>query len=443
MKAVLVSEADEASIHLREHLLELGEWERRVDDDRPASEGGGEFHVSEDFEMRTFEALHLHVEDAAAAYHCDPDVLVFASRHSGETGPLLTAHFTGNFGPAEFGGADHSLATAAPEALDAVVSAFADHAPESYEVGIECTHHGPSRVGCPSLFVELGSDEPQWRDGAAASAVARSILALGDCDPDGKTGDHRIVGFGGSHYAPRFLRILRETPWTVGHVAADWALSEMGDPDDHREVMAEAFDASGAERAVIDGDHPDLAATVEDLGYEVVSETWIRAVGDRSLAVVAAVADRLGPVDEGVRFGERAGREGFEVVELPTGLLSEAQGIDPDRTREVVESNAVAFETREGASRVDGRAAVPEDAAYEATVDGLSEVLRETYDEVAREDGAVVATETAFDPELAREAGVPEGPAFGKLSAGQSVAVDGETVDPEAVHRERTRRFEV
>ncbi|MDB2294652.1 hypothetical protein PM085_20895, partial [Halorubrum ezzemoulense] len=56
---------------------------------------------------------------------------------------------------------------------------------------------------------------------------------------------------------------------------------------------------------------------------------------------------------------------------------------------------------------------------------------------------AVTATTRAFDTAAAREFGVPEGPAFGKLSAGQSVEVDGETVAPEDVSKERLVEFSV
>jgi len=100
----------------------------------------------------------------------------FVSRHSGETGELLTAHVTGNFGPAPYGGEPDTLARAAPGAEKRVVEALAAHAPEGYDVGIECTHHGPTDTSVPSLFVELGSDEPQWTDG---------------CGPGGRAGGAR------------------------------------------------------------------------------------------------------------------------------------------------------------------------------------------------------------------------------------------------------------
>ncbi|ELK53011.1 hypothetical protein D320_12985, partial [Haloferax sp. BAB-2207] len=93
-------------------------------------------------------------------------------------------------------------------------------------------------------------------------------------------------------------------------------------------------------------------------------------------------------------------------------------------------------------TRAVGRAAVAGDG-YDELVSRLCDVLREKYDSVVRDDGAVTATTRAFDPAAAREFGVPEGPAFGKLSAGQSVEVDGETVAPEDVSKERLVEFSV
>ncbi|WP_121822247.1 D-aminoacyl-tRNA deacylase [Halostella salina] len=439
MIAILVSRADSASEHLGERLLELAGWDRRTDDTRPDAAGGGEYYRTDGFELRTFDDLHLYVDDAAAAFD-DPDLLVFASRHAGETGPLLTAHFTGNFGPAEYGGESGDLAAACPNAHAAVVDAFADHAPEGYEVGMECTHHGPSAVGVPSMFVELGSGEDEWDDPEGARAVARSILDLRGVAPDR---DRTLVGFGGGHYAPRFTRIVRETDWAVGHVAADWCLDAMGDPESNRDVIRRAFEESGASYAVVDGDYPALERTVADLGYRVVSETWVREVGDRPLDAVEALEDALTTVDDGLRFGDRSADDGFDPVSLPADLVDEAQGIDAEAARAAVAGETVAFETSENGNRLGASAAVPADGSRDAVVDALVAVLAEGYDEVGRADGAVVARETAFDPSLARDLGVPEGPKFGRLSAGEPVTVDGETVEPADVRAERTRRFDL
>jgi len=156
MLAVVVSRADEASEHIGEQLLDLAEWEELEDERRSDGNGGGRYYRTEGIELRTFDDLHLNLDGVAATFD-DPDLLVFASRHAGDTGPLLTAHATGNFGPAEYGGRAGSLARAAPNALSVVRAELETHAPTGYDVGIECTHHGPSTVGCPSLFARSGA----------------------------------------------------------------------------------------------------------------------------------------------------------------------------------------------------------------------------------------------------------------------------------------------
>ncbi|WP_129114895.1 D-aminoacyl-tRNA deacylase [Halegenticoccus tardaugens] len=438
MIAIVVSRADRASEHVGEHLLDLADWSEREDDSRPDADGGGTYYRTEGFELRTFDELHIYVDDPARAFD-EPDLLLFVSRHSGDTGPLLTAHFTGNFGPADYGGEEGRFARACPNAQATLVEAFVEHAPEGYEVGIECTHHGPSGVGVPSMFVELGSAEPEWEDPEGARAVARAALDLRGVDPDR---ERQLVGFGGGHYAPRFLRIVRETPWAVGHVGADWPLEAMGDPAENADVLRRAFEASAAEYAVVDGDRPELEAAVERLGYRVVSETWVREVADRPLDLVDRLERDLATVDEGLRFGDREASAGeVAVVDLPGELLAEAQGIDADAARDAVEANAVAFETEQSGTRAGGRAAVVDSVDRDAIVDDLAAVLERKYDAVEQVDGAVVARETAFDPAKARERGVPEGPAFGRLAAGEPVDVDGRVVEPAAVRRDRTRRF--
>jgi D-aminoacyl-tRNA deacylase len=475
--AIVVSRADSASEHIGEHLLDLGDWERRDDPSRPDADGGGTYYRTDGFELREFDDLHIYLDDPAAAFGGGagdetndaasddtdetPEFLAFVSRHSGETGELLTAHVTGNFGPAPYGGEPDTLARAAPGAEKRVVEALAAHAPEGYDVGIECTHHGPTDTSVPSLFVELGSDEPQWTDADAARAVARAVLDLRGTDADlvtdaGETTDEidddphprHVVGFGGGHYAPRFTRIVRETEWAVGHVGADWALGELGAPDANRDVIEQAFARSKANVAVIEGEKPDLEATVEALGHRVVSETWVRAVGDRPLPLVERLESDLATIDEGLRFGEvvPASPDAIRVRGLPEDLLSRAQGVDADAARVAVETNAVAFDTEQAGTRAAGSVAFADDEVspgYDDLVADLAGVLERGYDTVDITDGAVIARETAFDPELAAKRGVPEGPAFGRLASGESVEVDGETIAPADVSRERTNRFPI
>jgi D-aminoacyl-tRNA deacylase len=481
--ALVVSRADRASEHIGEQLFEVAAWDEHEDPDREDGTGGGTYYRHPGFELRTFDELHLHLDGAAEAFD-DPSLLCFLSRHSGETGPLLSAHFTGNFGPAEYGGSTGEFARSCPNAQKAVVAALDDHAPEGYDVGIECTHHGPSRVGVPSMFVELGSGPEEWDDPGGAEAVARAVLALEGVDADRADGgggtDHadsgtrHVVGFGGGHYAPRFERIVRETDWAVGHVGADWPLASMGHPREHDDVIRAAFEASAADLAVIDGDHAAVADVVEAAGYRVVSETFLQVTSEVPRTLVSSLETALGPVDEGLRFGDHArvglgaDADPFEVVALPDDLIEAALGVDRDDTGEAVAEHAVGYLTEEDGRRPTGRAALPrKDAsaeeerggrschedetadvgghedAHDRLIDALCDVLREGYDDVAREGGVVVARESVFDPAAAADLGVEEGPAFGRLAAGESVEVDGRRVDPDEVHSERTVRFQV
>ena len=368
--------------------------------------------------------------------------MVFASKHAGDTGRFLTAHHTGNFGLAEFGGEANAFAEAAPNVHARVLRTLTNHAPENYDVGMECTHHGPTDVGCPSLFVELGSSEEEWKDPAGARAVAKAILDLDGTDPHR---ERQVVGFGGGHYVPRFERIVRETDCAVGHIGADWALDAMGAVENHKDIVERAFERSGATRAVVEGTKPELRAVVEDLGYRAVSETWLRETTRVPLSLVERAENELGSVDEGLRFGEPARTDNpFEnttIDWLPTGLVAEVEGIDRDGARGVVERHALAFDTHESGTHLAERVLLAREDDRESMIEGFADLLDREYGSVERRDGDLVVRETAFDPAAATELGVPEGPKFGALADGDPVTVDGETIVPETVHTERERRF--
>jgi D-aminoacyl-tRNA deacylase len=446
MLGIVVSRADEASVAIGEQLLDLESWERTTDESRANADGGGTVYRTDGAVLREFDALHLELERVGEAF-ANPDVVVFASRHAGETGPLLTAHHTGNFGEAEYGGTDGCFALSAPNVHRSAVEKLTEYAPDSYDVGTECTHHGPTDVDVPSLFVELGSGEPQWGDKTAARAVARAILSLRDVATDVSSDtdcNRQVVGFGGGHYAPRFERVVRETDWAVGHVGAEWCLDGLAsselDPDT---VIERAFAASQAEYALVTGSHPDLVSRIKRLGYRVVTETFLRETTGVPLSVVDTAEDAIGPVDDGLRFGEPAtdGVESWHVVALPEELRSEATGIDTEAVRSRIARTAVAFGTEQNGTVVTGLLMLPESVTHSDIVSELIGILGQKYDSVDHDGEMIRAREQRFDPELARSAGVPEGPKFGRLSAGKSVDINGETVTPEDVHTERVRQF--
>jgi len=442
MLGIVVSRADSASVHIGEQLLALEEWETESD------AGGDTVYRTEGAELREFGKRHLDMERPAEAFG-DIDLLVFASRHSGETGALLTAHHTGNFGPADHGGEANELAEACPNAHAAVLDALADHAPDGYEVGMECTHHGPSAVGVPSMFVELGSAEEQWQDPAGARAVARAILDIRGVaahrEPaNGDETRRQLVGFGGGHYTPRFERVVRETSWAMGHIAADWGLDAVGEFDDEGQaVLAEAFEQSKADYAVVDGDRPDVVEAVDAAGYRAVSETWVRETESVPLAFVT-VAEAVATVDDGLRFGEPAtDYEGTAFVEaaIPADLLDEACGIDRERCLALFRDRALAFVTAQGGSRPTGTGLLREEEERSALIGELLSVLEERFDTVERNGETAIARERRFDPGKAKTLGVPEGPAFGRLADGETVEVNGRTIPPEKVRTEREVEF--
>lgn len=470
MIGIVVSRADSASERIGEQLLSVAEWTEH--EASAASEQA--YYRREGFELRHFGEMHLSLSRPADAFEATLDLLVFVSRHAGDTGALLTAHFTGNFGPAEHGGEADSFARACPGAQKAVVANLLDHAPEDYQVGIECTHHGPTAVGPPSMFVELGSGEAQWQDPEGARAVAKAVLDLDGVAADnqlsrGNTGDEhsaggdptprQLVGFGGGHYAPRFVRIVRETPWAVGHIGADWALDAMGAPEQNREVIDRAFAASETRYAVLEADRPELAAVIDDLGYRAVSETWVREVGTRPLPLVEALETSLSTVEEGLRFGDRSPNpavktgadlpasemsgQPFVVVDLPDDLVAAVRGIEATTARRAVVEHTLAFETEHGGSQAAGRAAIPSESHRESLLAVLIDALAPAYDEIERGPDEIVARKQEFDPEKASVLGVPEGPKFGQLAAGNAVEVDGEQITPAAVRSPQVDRFEI
>ena len=158
--------------------------------------------------------------------HFDAEAFIFCSRHRAESGqPALLVHSTGNLGQeALFGGSPQQLSVSTASlvavALNRLRKEQADRKLDAFDVTMEVTHHGPTAMNTPLLFIELGSDEAHWRHEEGARAVAAAAF---DC-AKAPFAEEAVIGFGGTHYASKFNKLVLERDLHVGHMAPKYAI---------------------------------------------------------------------------------------------------------------------------------------------------------------------------------------------------------------------------
>lgn len=203
------------------------------------------------------------------------EAFIFCSRHRAQSGrPALLVHSTGNFGDeALFGGRPHELSVSVASLVGAALRRLHQEQEErgldQFEVSMEVTHHGPTSMKTPLLFVELGSDETHWRNRDAAKAVAAAVL---DCVSE-PISHEAVIAFGGTHYATKFNNIVLEKRYMIGHIAPKHALDAMTVDVVHQmatrareKTVAALVDWKGTNAEQKDR----LLPMLEDLGIEIV-----------------------------------------------------------------------------------------------------------------------------------------------------------------------------
>jgi D-aminoacyl-tRNA deacylase len=170
--------------------------------------------------QETINAQYL-TDDYPAA-----ELIVFISRHSSQSGkPTLSVHTPGNFGDAELGGLPKTVSVAPAHAMQTALKTLMqckEYFRLSHEVSYEVTHHGPS-LNVPTMFVELGSSEAQWRDETAAEAVAHAAMAaIADFQ---KPRSSAVLGIGGTHYNQKFTLMALMGQTTFGHMIPKYAVA--------------------------------------------------------------------------------------------------------------------------------------------------------------------------------------------------------------------------
>jgi D-aminoacyl-tRNA deacylase len=421
MKVALInSRQDKAGVNIRHHIEHLL---------------GTIAHGGDQYQDRTYDFYDV-AERLIHAEHIDiqidADILIFLSRHySANPVPVLTVHVTGNFGAAEVGGSPRTLAPAAPAMMQATLRALRKHCPEGYRVSYEVTHHGPTGLSHPSFFVEIGSTEKEWTDPVAGRAVAESVLSASAVN------SVPLIGFGGTHYATRETEIALTSRGAFGHIAHTREIPMLDE-----ELVLAMMAKSGAVAAYIDRKALDreelrnLTGMLNRLSILRLSESEIMAMGHLSWNTYQAVR----VMAEQVRSGARCYVHNL----TGEGTLCMVR-VNPDLIGETVKSDETALIQSLGKLPVvhlstHENRLLPEFITYEGhssqiinDLNTLCVKIIRNKEITATEKDTLIIHKARFDPHKARNLGVPAGPSYKHLVAGQAVEIDGRMITPDMV----------
>lgn len=259
---IIASKLDIAAENIAKHLIQTNGFKSLSDT----------LLRSNDVFLKHIESESVYTENLGVDF--EPSIVIFASRHRSESGePTLTVHWTGNTtSQAELGGKPRSLSFTDPPRLRAALLKL-DEAREvrklDYAVTVEATHHGPTELGVPTLFIEIGSSERQWQDTEAAAAASQAIWAAATSPSPGKM----AVGFGGGHYCSKYCLAIRNDGYGFSHIFSKYFF---GDYDERMVHMAYERTRGECQTAVIDWkgirgpDRAKLLETLKSMNVEVV-----------------------------------------------------------------------------------------------------------------------------------------------------------------------------
>ncbi|MBY8999462.1 MAG: D-aminoacyl-tRNA deacylase [Candidatus Heimdallarchaeota archaeon] len=197
--------------------------------------------------LNDIKILHSK-KDGVASNHLDSEIeaelYIFASRHRAASGtPALLIHPTGNWNQITLEGREKELsytsAFALKHGLKNLVLKQEEFGLEDFKVDLEVTHHGPTELKTPLVFMELGSSEEFWVNSKAALAVGQAIMETAEeFIKRSKFKGISYIGFGGNHYAYRFRKhVVANEEVYVSHIAAKHTLDNLTDA-----IILEAFE---------------------------------------------------------------------------------------------------------------------------------------------------------------------------------------------------------
>lgn len=217
MILVVASLPDEASVNIRDRLLDLGGWsESGSFDDSPVWRQNDRMMVTIREHHLYVDNLDLRVRDELGAI---PDAVTYVSKHRASSGrDAFTVHPIGNWHGADFGGLPGEVVPSAPGLMTEILLRIAESARAfGLPATFEATHHGPF-LQTPTTYVEVGSGPERWTDPRAAAILAQAVLAA---EP---SQDPVAIGVGGGHYVPRVTDVALARRVAFGHIVPTYAL---------------------------------------------------------------------------------------------------------------------------------------------------------------------------------------------------------------------------
>ncbi len=220
----LCSLQDIAAQNIKQQLLSLYPFTEKEE-----TFDGAPIYQLNNLSIVTIKSDSIHADQLDQ--HLPADIFIFASRHkSASFKPALLVHTPGNWATAELGGKSSKLCIAHPSAVKVAHQTLLAERNrlnlDMWACGLEATHHGPWIEETPTLFVEIGSTEQDWRNVVAAKIVARAVMAVAENLHESAPA---FLGFGGPHYCPAFTRLSIETRFAPSHLMPKYHLNQVSE----------------------------------------------------------------------------------------------------------------------------------------------------------------------------------------------------------------------
>ena len=188
-------------------------------------EKNGDVYKGKDFDLVIIQNPVISADWLEEKF--DYDGYVFLSKHAAESNVLaLTCHNTGNFSDANFGGYSRQVSIPHPYIQKSYMQSLWNARNEfsRFQITVEATHHGPTALSKPTLFIEIGTTEKEWNDVNLCNSVAQIIVKV----MKKRQKSYPVaICFGGMHYSDKFTSELIHGEYSLGTIVPKYVFEQI------------------------------------------------------------------------------------------------------------------------------------------------------------------------------------------------------------------------